>query len=184
MTYTYQITLRNQFHNASGILIFLIGFTLAPYYLLYHHGEEYLTSYYLVCFGSFLLYFIPQLIIHMRYYRHDKKRVFYYTPDEQRLGLQLDSGQFLEFTYDDIEYIERNKSRPLAEKRMLWLPWDKYNYSVIHLKSGDIILVTSLLVPGMDLPIESSKIKLRKRFYTYPFGVTEKLTERLNDEVI
>lgn len=178
MTYKYQVTLKHQFKNAWGILIFIIGFTLGPYYLAYSHGEEYLNSYYLVCFGSFLLYFIPQLIVHVCYYRHDRKRLFYYKPDEERLGLQLDNGDLVEFTFDDIEYIERNKSRPLAEKRMLWFPWDSYNYSVIHLKSGEILLITSLLVPGLDLPIGTDKIKLRKRFYTYPFGVKENLAQR------
>lgn len=173
MTYTYQVTLRHQFDNANGILIFIIGYTLGPLYLAHRNGEEHLYDYYIICSFFFILLFVPQLILHIQYYRRDRKRIFYYTPDEQRLGLRLDNGQLLEFTFDDIEYIERNKSRPLAEKRMLWFPWDSYHYSVIHLKSGGRILITSLLVPGMDLPIDESKIKLRKRFYTYPFGVTE-----------
>lgn len=157
---------------------------MAPYYLIYHHGEKYINSYSIVCFGSFLLYFIPQLIVHIRYYRHDQRRFFYYTPDEQRLGLRLDTGQLFEFTFDDIEYIERNKSRPLAENRMTWFPWDSYNYSVIHLKSGQRILVTSLLVPSMDLPIDSNKIKLRKRFYAYPFGVKENIAQGTKEKTM
>ncbi len=77
------------------------------------------------------------------------------------------------FTFDDIDWIERNKSFALAADWYQWMPWDNYNYSVIHLKNGQQFVVTSLLVPNMDLPLEENKIKLRKRFYCYPFGAKE-----------
>src|SRR5690606_41940961 len=74
---------------------------------------------------------------------------------------------------DLIDYIEHSKSIPLAENRMLWFPWDSYNYSIIRLKSGQQFILTSLLVPNMKLPFDEQKIRLRKRFYCYPLGTKE-----------
>ena len=100
-------------------------------------------------------------------------------PEQQQLSLRLKNGDTFTFSFDDIESVERNKSIPLAEHRMLWFPWDSYNYSVITLKNGQRFVVTSLLVLNMDLPLEESKIKLRKRFYCYPFGVREVLSQTM-----
>jgi hypothetical protein len=146
---------------------------MAPFYLIYRHGRDNENSYFIVCLGAFLLFLIPQLIVHLRYYQLDKGRSFYYTPERQQLLLRLKNGREFEFSFDDIESLERSKSIPLAENRMLWFPWDSYNYSIVRLKNGQQFVITSLLVPNMDLPLEESKIKLRKRFYCYPFGVKE-----------
>lgn len=162
-------------------MIFIIGFSLAPYYLRYLHGEENVNSYYIVCSVAFLLFFIPQLIVHLRFYWIDKGRTLYYTPDQQQIFLAIKSGHIIGFSFDEIEFIERNKSIPSAENRMLWFPWDNYNYSVIHLTNGQRFIVTSLLVPNMDLPLEESKIKLRKRFYCHPFGVKENIKPASDD---
>lgn len=173
MIYRYNITLEHHFKNAWGILIFLAGYSLLPYYLVYRFGSEDIIVYYIGCFVLFLLFFIPQLVVHLRYYWLDRGRIFYYIPDNQRFSLCLRDGREFKFSFDDIEQLERNKSYPLAENRMLWFPWDSYNYSVIRLKNGQQFIVTSLLVLNMDLPLEDSKIKLRKRFYSYPFGAKE-----------
>lgn len=181
MTYRYDITLKHHFKNAWGILIFIIGFSLGPYYLKYRHGEEYDDSYNIVFFAAFLLFFIPQLIVHLRFYWMDKGRTLYYTPTQQQISLVINNDCIIDFSFDEIALIERNKSIPFAENRMLWLPWDSYNYSVIHLTNGQRFVVTSLLVTNMDLPLEESKIKLRKRFYCYPFGVKENIKPASGD---
>lgn len=177
MTYTYTITLGHHFKNARGIIIFIIGFfLLGPYYLMYRHGQEDINSYRIVCLCAFLLFFIPQLIVHLRYYWLDRGKMFYYTPAEDRFAIKHRDGSTFEFSLDEILLIERSKTIPFAEERMLWVPWDSYNYSVIGLKNGQRFIVTSLLVPNMDLPLEPEKIKLRKRFYCYPFGAKENLS--------
>lgn len=175
MTYTYSITLGHHFKNAWSILIFLIGYSLLPYYLMYRFGPKDITIYFIGCLVLFLLFFIPQLIIHLRYYSLDRGRIFYYTPDRCQMVLMLKDGRTFEFSFDDIEELERNKSFPLAENRMQWFPWDTYNYSRIRLKNGQQFVVTSLLVLNMDLPVEENKVKLRKRFYCYPFDAKEVL---------
>jgi hypothetical protein len=112
----------------------------------------------------FLLFFVPQLILHMNYYMKNKGDIFFYDPAGQRVTINRKS-ESVSFSFRDIDVIKRFKSYPLAENRMQWFPWDSYNYSVIRLKGGQEFIVTSLLVPNMDLPIESEKIKLKKTFY-------------------
>ncbi len=171
--YTYNISFRNHFDHIKGVFIYLIGFSLAPFYFVYRYGPEMSQTFLIWCICAFLLFFIPQLILHLRFYRLDSGRTFYYSPDKQQLSLQLEDGRIFAFTFDEIEHVERSKSFPFAERRSHWLPSDIYNYSVIRLKDGKQFVVTSLLVPNLDLPIEANKIKLRKRFYCYPFGVRE-----------
>ncbi len=171
--YTYNISFRNHFDHLKGIFVFLVVFSLAPFYFVYRQGTEVLHFYVIWSTCAFLIFFIPQLILHLRFYRLDRRRRFYYTPDGQQLSLQLEGGRTFAFKFDEIERVERSKSFPFSERRAHWLPWDIYNYSVIRLKDGKQFVVTSLLVPNMDLPIEASKLKLRKRFYCYPFGAKE-----------
>ncbi|SEK54500.1 hypothetical protein [Parapedobacter koreensis] len=172
MTYTYKILLTNHIKNAWTILFALVGFSLMPFYLRYKYGEEDFNLYVLVCFSAFLLFFIPQVTIHLTYYWLNEGRIFYYNPSERQITICI-RGERYGFAFDDIKLVERNKSFALAGITYQWMPWDNYNYSVIHLKNGQQFVVTSLLVPNMDLPLEESKIKLRKRFYCYPFGTKE-----------
>lgn len=111
-----------------------------------------------------LIFLIPQLILHINYYTRNRGDIFYYDPVGQRITINQ-KGESASFSFSDIKLIKRFKSYPLAENRMQWFPWDSYNYSVIQLKGGREFIVTSLLVPNMDLPIESEKIKLKKTFY-------------------
>ncbi len=172
MTYKYKITLSNHVKNVSPILIAVIGFSLMPVYLNNKYGDEDFHLYVLVCTIGLLLFLVPQLIIHLRYYWLNDGREFSYNPLKRHLAI-LVNGKNNEFSFDDIELMERNKSLALAGITYHWMPWDGYNYSVIRLKNGQQFVVTSLLVPNLDLPIEESKVKVRKRFYCYPFGVKE-----------
>lgn len=113
---------------------------------------------------GFLLFFIPQLILHMNYYMKNKGDIFYYDPSGQSITINH-KGECASFSFGDIQLLRRFKSYPLAENRMQWFPWDNYNYSIIQLKNGQEFIVTSLLVPNMDLPIDSGRVKLNKRFY-------------------
>ncbi|SFC85483.1 hypothetical protein SAMN05421747_1397 [Parapedobacter composti] len=174
MTYTYKISLANHIKNGWPILIYAICFYGLTYYLRYRFGLHDIRLYNLVCFFAFLIFFIPQLLIHLTYYWLNEGRAFYCNLLEKSITINV-KGKKYNFSFDDIKLIERNKSFALSGITYQWMPWDNYNYSVIRLKSGQEFVVTSLLVPNMDLPLEESKIKLRKRFYAYPFETKEVL---------
>ncbi len=176
MNYTYCITLNHHFKNAWGIIIFIAFALFFPVFMKYKFGADDLSVFKQYACIGFLLLFIPQLCMHLGFYFLNKGRVLHYYPSSLKMAIEIHNIRY-DFTFDEIESIERNKSFPLAENRMLCFPWDSYNYSVIQLKNGQRFLVTSLLVPNLDLPLPPEKIKLRKRFYSYPFGVNEVLDE-------
>jgi len=118
----------------------------------------------MISLGVVLIFLIPQLIIHINYYMRNSGDIFFYDPAGRRITINR-KGESASFSFNDIELIKRFKSYPLAENRMQWFPWDNYNYSIIRLKNGKEFIVTSLLVPYLDLPINPGKIKLEKRFY-------------------
>lgn len=162
--FTYKISFKHQLKNAWAILIYLAIFSILPIYMINRFGSKDTFVFLQLSVVGFLLFFIPQLILHMNYYMKNKGDIFFYDPAGQSISINR-KGESASFSFNDIELIKRYKSYPLAENRMQWFPWDSYNYSVIRLKGGQEFIVTSLLVPNMDLPIESEKIKLKKTFY-------------------
>jgi hypothetical protein len=164
--FVYKITFRNQVQNAWPIVIDILVFTILPLYMINRYGRSDAAIFILMAVFLFLLFLIPQLILHFDYYLKNKGDILFYDPEGRWIKIDHKEVSSI-FSFDDINLVERVKSYPLAEDRMQWFPWDSYNYSVIHLKNGQKFLVTSLLVPNIDLPIESNKIKLRKTFYPF-----------------
>lgn len=162
--FTYKISLDHHFKNAWTILIYLLIFSALPIYMINRFGSDDMLVFVQLSVLVFLLFFIPQLILHINYYMRNKGDIFFYDPTGQKITINH-KGESVSFSFRDIELIKRFKSYPLSENRMQWFPWDSYNYSIIRLKGGREFIVTSLLVPNMDLPIESEKIKLKKTFY-------------------
>ncbi len=173
MVYKYSITPRKHFDNAWGIIMFIVVFSLAPFYLINRYGEDRKLFFVVAFIIAFLVFFIPQLILHLRYYQLNKGRTLYYYPKKLLLSLELNDGRKFDFSLMDFEYVELNKTFPFAEKRVLWTPWDSYNYSIIRLKNGQQFLITSLLVLDLDVPLDYDMVKLRKRFYCFPLRPNE-----------
>lgn len=164
--FRYKITYRNQLQNAWPIFIYLIIFFILPFYMINKYGESDVSIFILMAILLFLLFLTPQLILHLGYYFKNKEDLLFYDPKGRKIIIDHKDVSST-FSFEEINLIERFKSYPLAENRMQWLPWDSYNYSIIHLKNGQKFLITSLLVPNLDLPIESNKIKLKKTFYPF-----------------
>ena len=162
--FTYKISFDHHFKNAWTILIYLLIFSALPIYMINRFGSDDMLVFVQLSVLVFLLFFIPQFILHINYYMRNKGDIFFYDPAGQKIIINH-KGESVSFSFRDIELIKRFKSYPLSENRMQWFPWDSYNYSIIRLKGGQEFIVTSLLVPNMDLPIESEKIKLKKTFY-------------------
>src|SRR5690606_26797369 len=102
MTYTYTITLDHHFKNAWGIIIFIIIYSLLPFYLIYRFGEKDLLIYIISSLLVFLVFFIPQLIVHLRYYWLDRGKTFYYTPAGAKFAIKHRDGSTFEFSLDEI----------------------------------------------------------------------------------
>ncbi len=163
--YTYRISINHQFKHLWVIFYYVLVIVSGALY--FSHSRYGFIDYgkiIPISLVTILIFLIPQLILHINYYRRNKGDIFFYDPAGQRVTINR-KGESASFSFSDIELIKRFKSYPLADNRMQWFPWDNYNYSIIRLKNGQEFIITSLLVPNMDLPINSSRIKLKKRFY-------------------
>ena len=100
-------------------------------------------------------------MIHINYYIVNRGDIFQYFYQERKITF-IHKGKATTFSLDDIDYIKRYMSFNLAANRSFVSPWEGYNHSYIHLKDGQILTVTSLLVPNLRLPIEDEKIVVKK----------------------
>jgi len=74
-------------------------------------------------------------------------------------------GTSTSFNLDDIDRIKRHMSFNLAADRAGFAPWDLYNHSIIHLKNNEEFIITSLLVPNLNLPLEENRIIVKRGIY-------------------
>jgi len=109
----------------------------------------------------FFVIALPAIVVHLNYYFVNQGDVFKYSFHERSITF-IHKGKPTTFSLDDIDCIKRYMSFNLAANRSFITPWEGYNHSYIHLKDGQILTVTSLLVPNLRLPIEEKKIVVKK----------------------
>jgi hypothetical protein len=68
-----------------------------------------------------------------------------FTVDKETCTYQKKSTQ-ISFDKNEIEKIETYKSKSLSNRQFHIFPWDFYHYSIIFLKSGERIVLSSLIV--------------------------------------
>lgn len=117
---------------------------------------------------GFLLFLIPHIMIHMRYYTINEGMEMEYDDIENKIIIKdTKKDKVAEFSIDDIQNVIHRMTSPFAEKRMEWFPWDSYNFSNIILKTGEKFTITSLMVYRLELPVEE-KYLIIKTLYPYP----------------
>ncbi|MCF8463819.1 MAG: hypothetical protein K9G41_03200 [Flavobacteriales bacterium] len=161
-TQLYRVTGANHLANAWVIVFYLGGAALVPFYMISKYGMTNFDSYLFVSLVLFLIFFIPVCIIHLSYYLTNRGDTLVYSPNDQYLEFNR-KGQIHRFFIHEIERVNRFMSWPLAERRSHWLPWDNNNYSEIILKDGRQFIVTSLLVPNLNLQLNADKVFVHKR---------------------
>lgn len=109
----------------------------------------------------FLVMALPAIVVHINYYIVNRGDIFQYFYQEREITF-IHKGKLTTFSLDDIDYVKRYMSFNLAANRSFITPWEGYNHSYIHLKDGQVLTVTSLLVPNLRLPIEDEKIVVKK----------------------
>lgn len=111
----------------------------------------------------FLVFSLPAVLVHVNYYIVNHGDIFQYFFQERKITF-IHKGKSTTFSLDDIDYIKQYMTFNQAANRTFVGPWEGYNHSYIHLKSGEILTVTSLLVPNLRLPIQGDKIVIKKGF--------------------
>lgn len=161
-----RINISNHLLAGWTFVIYLLGSILYPIYMINRFGSEDKLFFVQTAFCLFFVFFIPHLIIHLNYYYLNRNDLFGVDNLQGKIFFEQD-GVRKNYGFADIEFVEQYRSLPFAENRTRWFPWDKYNYSIISLKGGKKIIVTSLLVPKLELELDEDKKVLKKRFYCW-----------------
>ncbi|MBC9812637.1 hypothetical protein H9Y05_09155 [Crocinitomicaceae bacterium CZZ-1] len=173
----YKQSLKHHWENAKSVVFYILGLIGFPAYMIYRFGWEDSTVFIRYALIGFSVFLIPQLILHIRYYYINRGYIFYYYPQELKIKIRTTTGEETEFYFDDIKQVYYVKSFPQAENRMQWLATDSYSFARIYLKNGKQFLITSLIIPNMNLPLEKEKIRISKTFYAYPLTKERPLKE-------
>lgn len=164
---TYKINIRSHFKHLWIQILFLI---ILPFVIhcimLLRLGSYTEREGFTVSAITFLIFTIPHLILHFRYYLKNRKDVFQIDSLGKNFSY-LSYGKEIRFSESDIETMTCYKSRPFAEERMHILPWDIYHYSIITLKNGQKITITSLLIYEFDKMIKFDNLKTKKTLYAW-----------------
>ncbi|WP_367916646.1 hypothetical protein [Leadbetterella sp. DM7] len=144
------------------LLLTLIG---TPALMYFKRGSIDIESFLWISLPFFTIFFlIPTLVIHLNYYYLNRGMKVYYEESKKQLRV---AGKLSDITFyvSDIQSVTEVKTPPKAENRNMIFPWDEYHYSLVELKNGEKFYFTSLILPNLNLPIDKSKITLKKRFY-------------------
>ncbi|WP_456462586.1 hypothetical protein [Reichenbachiella sp.] len=160
------ITTRNQILAGRTVSIYTLGSLLYLAYMVHRFGNSDIEFFLNTSLVLFLVFFIPHLAIHLNYYYSNKNDSFGYDDLKREVSFERD-GLVVTYELDKVESLTQFRSGPFAEKRARMFPWDKYNYSIVRFNSGEEILITSLLVPQLELDIDDARITLNKRFYCW-----------------
>lgn len=169
MAKEYKITKSNEWRNFRSIfLIFLVFMVVGPLMFYYRSPEEDFWNFAPFLAVGFLCFFVPQLVIHLKYYSLNDGLVMFYNNVEKKITIKDEKGKVeSSFFLEDIKVVFHTMTASMAERRMQWFPWDNYNYSIIYLSNGKKYIITSLMVYRLELPV-GNKYEVMTSFYPYP----------------
>ena len=154
----YKITLKKQLNSLIGFFTTLIFGTLiclAVYSKVGLGGLIYLII-------TFSIVLILVIVIHVQYIIANAGFVIKINAENKLICCSR--GVKIYLNQETISLIEKNVSNTIKGKRG-HLPTDGYHYSKIQLKTGDIIIITSLLID--DFNFFKDKTIVKKRFIAY-----------------
>lgn len=96
------------------------------------------TSLFLVVAG--LYFWVPGLLIHHQYYQENKDLKIRVTKGNEKIIIKYKGVNF-QMNKNEIESIVRYQNVPLSR-----IPWSDYGYTKIMFNSGDVVVLTSLII--------------------------------------
>lgn len=127
-----------------------IVFALLPFWMIRKFGKSDFQKYILLSVVFFAIAALPHFYIFIRYLIWNRGvKLFFDTANSIMIYTQGEKS--VEFSIQDIEFIERKTTHLFGTRELRVLPWDDFNYSRIVLKNKQEIKITSLVVPDFDL---------------------------------
>lgn len=112
----------------------------------------------------FAVFGIPAIVIHINYLITNQKDVLFVDLNTWEFEM-MRNGKKTSFALEDIKYVEKYMSFNFAANRSPFLAWDPYNHTIFFLNDGTKLVVTSLLVPNINLPLSEEKILLKRNLF-------------------
>jgi len=159
-----KISLKNHLSHLHMLLIEVPIILLAIWYFTKDDQGIVLTQYSLYMGPLLAFTLFPTLVLHFNYFFRNKDyQVFI---KGRNLRVTVKNREFL-ITPDIVSNLEYHVSPAMYEERFLWLPWDYYRHLVINMKSGEKLVITSLLMDDFkfflsnDFDVEVNKSLFR-----------------------
>lgn len=153
--------LQIQWQISYGVMLCFI-----PMYIYYQYGIEGISFSISLVAAFFILNLIPHCLIHYNYFSRSKGKYFCINPKSKTFEY-LDSSSKIEFKLEDVDSVITTISKSKANRNPRLFPWDSYCYSRISLKSGDEILITSLMVRELKWPIKLPNESIIEAYYCW-----------------
>jgi hypothetical protein len=117
---------------------------------------------------SFIICAMPCVYLHLQYYKYNKGRAMDIFPEKGYFIWTSQTGpRTIEFSEIEKIVIYRTPSG-FRKNSVRYLPFEGYHYAIIHLKSKDEIIFTSLMAPIVEDAvgyINGVEIEFKKRFF-------------------
>ncbi|GGH25219.1 hypothetical protein FAZ19_15805 [Sphingobacterium alkalisoli] len=167
--FEYKISRKNEWSNFKSILTYVFVFVfLTPLMFHFRFPEESIVDVIPISMIGFLIFLIPVVILHLKYFSINENLVLIYDDFNRSITIvSKKENTKSNFSLDDIKSVFHYMTGPFGEKRMHWWPWDSYNYSIIYLKDNRKFTITSLMNERLELPI-GDKYNVITKFYPYP----------------
>lgn len=156
----YKITIQNQLKALRFIIVVFVFCCTLVYYGYIQPSKANMTKFSTILF---LISFIPVAYLHIEYYLYNKDSSIEIDTSQNRINYWRGSNEIRVIEFDELDKILIYLAFPLYNKTYITrLPNDAYNFAKMILKSGEEIIITSLMVPKLektlsiikDVPIE------------------------------
>ncbi len=159
-----QINLYSHFVQSWHILIHATVIFIFPLYFKIQYGDDSLQFAYKAALIAFGIVFVPHTFLHIRYWIVNKGMEITFSKGGFLIKFK---GRQLNIAYNEIEKVEVVESKASANKSLQWFPWDGYSYAKIKTKNGEVIVVTSLLLPHLDFPVKLPRVNFISSYFCW-----------------
>lgn len=118
----------------------------------------------MITLGGYLLILLPPLFLFISYWRINKGCEF---EVDGTHCVYRGREEEIEFSIEDIEQVIQYINPNEAKEQMGFLHWNMFNYNIIKLKDGRKVVITSLLVPHLQIPFGKNLVEVRTTFFPF-----------------
>ncbi len=161
----YRLTVKNQLLNNWPILLVGLLCGIYPFYMALRYPHHY-SAFTMIAGGVFIIFLIPQLILHIQYLRASKNIGFYINYEHQTICIKT-ADEEKSYRFGEIKKIIRTRTFNFASKNMYWSNWDIFNYTIFQMIDGEAYVITSYVCYDFQITHSLPNAVYKKVIYPY-----------------